>query len=166
MLRPGPDYFRAVEHCVAAAERRTVVVFVARPGNDRRSRLIADLAATLATTPNGPRIEQRVFYSNFVGFAPAQAAQLIDALGDFGLWWIELSRHHPLQAGNDAIMRFRPDARIADAATFAHTAQRIAARPPVRLVCIVQRGGVDNADAVAQYIAWARSCAAHAGCFS
>ncbi len=118
------------------------------------------LLHTLATTPNGPRVEQRVLYSNGAGLARAHAERLLDALVDFGVSWIELSRHHPLQAHNDAIMRFRADEPIADATTFVQTARRIAARLPVRLVCIVQRGGVCSAEEIARYIAWARSCGA------
>lgn len=90
----------------------------------------------------------------------AHGPQLMDALVAFGLSWIELSRHHPLQERNDAIMLFRPDAPIADVPAFVQTARRLAARLPLRWVCLVQRGGVDNADAIAQYIACARSCGA------
>ncbi|MBB5864760.1 radical SAM protein [Xanthomonas sp. 3058] len=159
-LRPGPDYFAQLS--AALQLLREVPLSYSLSGLEMTDdpEWLQVLLRTLSTTPDGPRVEQRVLYSNGAGFARAQGEQLIDALVDFGLSWIELSRHHPLQTGNDAIMRFRPDEPIADATTFRHVAQRIAARLPVRLVCIVQRGGVDSADTVAQYIAWARRCGA------
>lgn len=159
-MRPGPDYFAQLR--VALQLLHGVPLSYSLSGLEMTDDpdWLQTLLQTLATTPDGPCVEQRVLYSNGAGLARARGAQLLDALVDFGLSWIELSRHHPLQAGNDAIMRFRPDEPIADAAIFARTAQRIAARLPVRLVCIVQRGGVDCADGVAQYIAWARRCGA------
>ncbi|NIJ93878.1 hypothetical protein FHT12_002575 [Xanthomonas campestris] len=160
MLRPGPDYFAQLRAALQLLHEVPLSYSLSGLEMTDDPDWLQTLLQTLATTPNGPRVEQRVLYSNGAGFARAQGAQLIEALVEFGLSWIELSRHHPLQAGNDAIMRFRPGEPIADAATFARTAQRLAARLPVRLVCIVQRGGVDTADAVAQYLAWARSCGA------
>ncbi|WP_126970636.1 hypothetical protein [Xanthomonas sp. BRIP62411] len=160
MLRPGPDYFAQLRAALQLLHEVPLSYSLSGLEMTDDPDWLQTLLQTLATTPNGPRVEQRVLYSNGAGLARAQGAQLIDALVEFGLSWIELSRHHPLQAGNDAIMRFRPGEPIADAATFARTAQRLAAHLPVRLVCIVQRGGVDTADAVAQYLAWARSCGA------
>lgn len=160
MLRPGPDYFAQLRAALQLLHEVPLSYSLSGLEMTDDPHWLQTLLQTLATTPNGPRVEQRVLYSNGAGFARAQGAQLLDALVDFGLSWIELSRHHPLQAGNDAIMRFRPDEPIADAAIFARAAQRIAARLPVRLVCIVQRGGVDTADGVAHYIAWARRCGA------
>ncbi|PPU18650.1 hypothetical protein [Xanthomonas arboricola] len=160
MLRPGPDYFAQLRAALQLLHGVPLSYSLSGLEMTDDPDWLQALLQTLATTPDGPCVEQRVLYSNGAGLARAQGAQLLDALVDFGLSWIELSRHHPLQAGNDAIMRFRPDEPIADAAIFARTAQRIAARLPVRLVCIVQRGGVDCADGVAQYIAWARRCGA------
>jgi hypothetical protein len=160
MLRPGPDYFAQLSAALQLLHNVPLSYSLSGLEMTDDPAWLQALLRTLSTTPNGPRVEQRVLYSNGAGFARAQGAQLIDALVGFGLSWIELSRHHPLQVCNDAIMRFRPDEPIADTATFVHTARGISARLPVRLVCIVQRGGVDSADAVAQYIAWARSCGA------
>lgn len=159
-LRPGSAYFQQLSAVLQLL--RDVPLSYSLSGLEMTddAAWLQSLLHTLATTPNGPRVEQRVLYSNGAGLARAHGARLIDALFDFGLSWVELSRHHPLQERNDAIMRFRPDEPIADAATFVHTAQRLAARLPLRLVCIVQRGGVDNADAIAQYIPWARRCGA------
>lgn len=101
---------------------------------------------------SGARIQHRVLYSNAAGLAGAQSGALLDALERFGLSWLELSRHH-LDAGrNQAIMRFRPGQAIADGDVFARTVRCIAARLPLKLVCIVQAGGVDTAEGVAAYI--------------
>ncbi|PPV09054.1 hypothetical protein XBLMG947_0466 [Xanthomonas bromi] len=167
MLRPGPAYFRQLSDALQLLHAVPLSYSLSGLEMTDDAAWLQTLLQTLATTANGPRVEQRVLYTNGAGLAREHGAQLIDALVAFRLSCVvcrvscvELSRHHPLQERNDAIMRFRADEPIADAATFVHTAQRLAARLPLRLVCIVQRGGVDNADAIARYIACARSCGA------
>ena len=90
----------------------------------------------------------------------AQGDALVDAFSRFGLSWIELSRHHPDDARNQTIMRFRPGEPITDGDAFATVARRLRGRFPLRLVCIVQRGGIDDADGVAAYLRWAATLGA------
>src|SRR5690606_15518097 len=59
-----------------------------------------------------------------------------------------------------ALMRFRPGETVADAIAFGALAQKLVARLPLRLVCLLQRGGVDDADGVADYLRWARTLGA------
>ncbi|OOX23725.1 hypothetical protein Xazr_20065 [Xanthomonas campestris pv. azadirachtae] len=143
-LRPGPAYFQQLSAVLQLLGDVPLSYSLSGLEMTDDAAWLQTLLQTLATTPNGPRIEQRVLYSNGAGLARADGARLIEALVAFGLSWVELSRHHPLQERNDAIMRFRPDEPIADVATFVQTARRLAARLPLRLVCIVQRGGVDT----------------------
>jgi hypothetical protein len=78
----------------------------------------------------------------------------------FGLSWLELSRHHHDGAINQSIMRFRPEVAIGDQVVFERTARHLADAVPLRLVCILQRGGVAQPQDVAAYLAWARECGA------
>ena len=80
---------------------------------------------------------------------------LLDAFARFDLSWVELSRHHPDAERNQAIMRFRPGEPIADDAAFVAVTRRLRDRVPLRLVCLVQRGGIDDAEGVAAYLRWA-----------
>ncbi len=160
MLRPGPAYFDQLRAALQVLHAVPLSYSLSGLEMTDDAQWLQALLQTLSATAAGPQVEQRVLYSNGAGLARAQGGRLLDALSDFRLSWIELSRHHPLQARNDAIMRFRADEPIADAATFEHTARRIAERLPVRLVCIVQRDGICSAEDVARYIAWARRCGA------
>lgn len=160
MLRPGPAYFRQLREVLQLLHAVPLSYSLSGLEMTDDPDWLQTLLQTLSTTAEGPQVEQRVLYSNGAGLARAHGGRLLEALLQFGLSWIELSRHHPVQARNDAIMRFRPGEPVADAGVFLQTARRLAARLPVRLVCIVQRGGVCSADDVAQYIHWARSCGA------
>ncbi|MFC3654926.1 hypothetical protein ACFOPN_04315 [Xanthomonas hyacinthi] len=57
----------------------------------------------------------RALYSNGAGSARGRGDALLHALQRFRLSWLALSRQPPQQAGNDAIMRFRDGAAIANA---------------------------------------------------
>ncbi|MCC4602969.1 hypothetical protein [Xanthomonas campestris] len=160
MLRPGPAYFDQLRAALQVLHAVPLSYSLSGLEMTDDAHWLQTLLQTLSQTPDGPQVEQRVLYSNGAGLARAQGRHLLDALSQFGLSWIELSRHHPLQARNDAIMRFRADEPIADASTFMRTARSIAERLPVRLVCIVQRDGICRAEDVAHYIAWARRCGA------
>ncbi|WP_170292312.1 hypothetical protein [Xanthomonas maliensis] len=159
-LRPGADYFRQLD---AALQRlHGVPLSYSLSGLEMTDDpdWLQRLLQTLSASSHGPQVEQRVLYSNGAGLARSAGATLVDALVAFELSWVELSRHHPQQAVNDAIMRFRAGEPVADTAVFEQTARRIAARLPVRLVCIVQRQGVDSAEQVQRYLHWAQRCGA------
>ncbi len=160
MLRPGPDYFAQLRAALQLLHAVPLSYSLSGLEMTDDAQWLQTLLHTLSTTPDGPCVEQRVLYSNGAGLARTHGERLLDALVDFRVSWLELSRHHPLQVQNDAIMRFRAGEPIGDATTFVQTARRIAARLPLRLVCIVQRGGVCSAEEIARYIEWARSCGA------
>ncbi|MEB2181184.1 hypothetical protein VDS28_05070 [Xanthomonas campestris pv. campestris] len=159
-LRPGPAYFDHLRQVLQLLAGVPLSYSLSGLEMTDDAAWLQTLLQTLAHTRNGPQVAQRVLYSNGAGLARSHGQALIDALVDFDLSWIELSRHHPLQAGNDAIMRFRPDEPIAQVDAFVHTANRLALRVPVRLVCIVQQGGVDTAQEIARYLEFARRCGA------
>jgi hypothetical protein len=160
-LRPPADYFALLRR--ALEQLRGLPLSHSLSGlemTDDEAWFVQLLQTLGEAEREGLLVEQRVLYSNGAGFARGRGELLLQALQRFGLSWIELSRHHPRQAGNDAIMRFRAGEAIADADVFAATARRIAEAVPLRMVCILQHGGVADADGVADYLRWARACGA------
>jgi len=155
-LRPGPGYFDALRG--ALAQLRGLPLSYSLSGletTDDAAWCLRMLDTLDEAALDGVPVAERVLYSNGAGFAQTQGDALLDAFERFALSWVELSRHHPDAARNQAIMRFRPGEPIADDTTFVDVARRLRDRFPLRLVCLVQRGGVSDADGVAAYLRWA-----------
>jgi hypothetical protein len=105
----------------------------------------------------GHPFRDKVLYTNGFGFATPVGAQLFQALHRFGLARLELSRHSADADRNQNLMRFRPGVAVADNAAFEDVVARVRGRFAVRLVCVPQRGGVDDAGTLAAYLRWATS---------
>ncbi len=109
-LRPGPAYVQQVSAVLQLL--RDVPLSYSLSGLE-----MTDDAAWLQTCcrPRQPhrtvRVSSSVCCTAMVPGWRAHGPQLMDALVAFGLSWIELSRHHPLQERNDAIMLFAPTRR-------------------------------------------------------
>ncbi|PZQ67177.1 MAG: hypothetical protein DI563_21950 [Variovorax paradoxus] len=157
-LRPDAGYFAELGRALAAL--RGVPLSWSLSGlenTDDPAWLLRLLDTLRAAERDGVAIEERVLYSNGAGFAHAQGAVLRDALLQFRLSWIELSRHHHDGATNQALMRFRAGEPIAGQAVFERVLAGLADTFPVRLVCLLQRGGVRTPQDVAAYLGWARA---------
>jgi hypothetical protein len=104
-------------------------------------------------------VDERVLYSNGNGLSPrSTGARLLPRLVAFGLTRVEMSRHAVAQEANDAIMRFHAHAHVRERAAFEDTVRFVrAGGVHVRLVCVVQKGGVASFDDALAYVAWARS---------
>jgi len=160
-LRPAPDYFDGLSRALRAL--RGVPLSWSLSGletSDDADWMLRLLHTLAAGESEGPVVEDRVLYTNGAGFAGPQGEVLRRALPGFGMSWLELSRHHHDGAANQAIMRFRPEVAIGDPAVFERTARRLADTVALRLVCILQRGGIAQPPDVAAYLAWARQCGA------
>lgn len=160
-LRPRVDHFDALRR--ALAQLRGLPLSYSLSGletTDDADWCLRMLDALDAAARDGVPVDERVLYSNGAGFAQAHGDALLDAFSRFGLSWVELSRHHPDAARNQTIMRFRAGEPIADSDAFAAVARRLRDRMPLRLVCLVQRGGIDDADGVAAYLRWAATLGA------
>lgn len=160
-LRPRIDYFDALRG--ALAQLRGLPLSYSLSGletTDDAEWCLRMLDTLDAAARDGVPVAERVLYSNGAGFARAQGVVLLDAFARFDLSWVELSRHQPDAARNQAIMRFRPGEPIADDKVFAAVARRLRDRVPLRLVCLVQRGGIDDADGVTAYLRWAATLGA------
>lgn len=100
------------------------------------------------------------------GYALAKAddpVASLRALREAGLSVLAVSRHHPDDVANAALMNL-------DARTVALLAARRAVRDELaglrpRLVCVLQRGGVETEDDVERYVAWAASQGVDEVCF-
>ena len=113
------------------------------------------LLALLDTLKSG-QAEESVMYTNGAGFAD-DGHRLLPALSHFGLSWLEWSRHHDQQAQNQHIMRFRASVKMAAQPVFEKALKNALGQIPVRLVCVVQRGGIETRADVLRYVSWAHS---------
>jgi len=165
-LRPDARYFdglRAALHALGDLPMAwSLSGLEASDDTDWLLRLLRELRTA---EREGSVIEQRVLYSNGNGFAGAAAQTLIDALGNFGLSWLEWSRHARDETANQALMRFRDGIAIRVNRVFEPTLARVQARLPVKLVCVVQRGGIDRVERLRDYVDWARDLGVEAVIF-
>lgn len=165
-IRPGSGYFDQLRE--ALRELTGLPLSYSLSGLETTddpawmSRMLDVLERHAAASP----VHDRVLYTNGAGLAhPSTGRDLIDRLAVFGIDWIELSRHHPDADRNQSIMRFRPGVFVQHQDCFVAMLRLLARRFPVKLVCIVQQGGVAAAGDVLNYLAWARSLGVEAVVF-
>lgn len=106
------------------------------------------------------RFAKVVLISN--GFAWREAASRMTrlrALADAGLAVLALSRHHEDDAVHAARMGLETDSAATAAAWRTLPGRRL------RLVCVLQRGGVEDAAGLARYLDWAVATGADEVCF-
>lgn len=103
-------------------------------------------------------ITDKVMYTNGAGFTnEEEIADLLKSIEHFGMTRIELSRHHFDEAANQSIMVFEPDWEISENKAFEQSVHILQKRAPPRLVCIVQKGGIDTVEKMEEYIQWAQA---------
>ena len=158
LLRPSEAYFRQLQQVLG--ELTGLPLSYSLSGLEMTDdlnwflRLLAILLAHGQVSP----VEQKVLYSNASGFASLDTDKsLMDAMAKFGFSWVELSRHHYEERANQAIMRFRVSSEAVSNRTFVGSVAALQAVTDVKLVCIVQSGGVDSLDSMQRYLGWARS---------
>ncbi len=157
-LRPGPTYAARLRDVLS--ELRGLPMGLSLSGleaTDDAPWLLDVLDAAEDHLRAGGTFDDRVLYPNGTGLSrETTQAALVPRLMELGVR-LEISRHHPDQARNDAIMRFRRGVAVADQRAFEATLGEVAAVLPVKLVCILQKGGVDSPAEVRATLAWARS---------
>ena len=156
-LRPGLNYFAQLGQ--ALFDLRALPMGLSLSGleqTDDADFFEGIMDAIAAHRRGGGRVVDVVLYSNGSGLVRATTGQrLLPRLSE--VTRIELSRHSNEQGRNDAIMRFRPDVAVAEQAVFEEVARDAQRQTHVRLVCVVQQGGVDDAPSVMAYLRWAAS---------
>ncbi len=158
-LRPRSDYFEGLERALKALQGLPLSYSLSGlEATDDASWLCRVLDLLGAHEDGGGPVEEKVLYTNGNGLSRGKSGGLLlPRLRAFGLTRAEFSRHHPDAARNDQIMRFRADAEVRSAAVFERTVKDALDHVPVRLVCVLQRGGVDDGAEVRRYLAWADS---------
>lgn len=155
-LRPGERYFHWLQQALRVL--RGLPLSYSLSGletSDDPDWMLRMLELLDQAAKQGVPVENRVLYTNSAGFAGPRGAELVEALRRFRLSWVELSRHHQSTTINQRLMRFRPGIAVAEASSFMRTLQGLREASPVKLVCIVQQGGVSTAGGVREYLAWA-----------
>jgi hypothetical protein len=155
MLRPGKDYFLQLDRVLA--QLRSLPIGYSLSGletTDDRAWMLALLDVLQSHTASG-QVTDKVLYTNGAGLA-VDADSILSRLLAFDLDWLEVSRHHFDANINQRIMRFRESVAVTDQARFENTLRQCNDCLPVKLVCIVQQGGIASAVEAAEYIAWAQ----------
>lgn len=158
LLRPGEDYFNQLQ--AALGQLRGLPLSYSLSGlemTDDRDwflRLLDCLSSHAAVSP----VEGRVLYSNGAGFTGlAGDPELAAAIKSFAFDWVELSRHHPVTETNQHIMRFRSQEGVMLEDRFHDCVTQLGQLTDIKLVCLVQQGGVDSLEALQRYLDWARA---------
>lgn len=160
-LRPADDYFQGLSAALTQLTQLPMSWSLSGLENtDDLDWLFRLLAVLSAAESGGVAVESRVMYSNLAGFGGSRSDDLIAALHSFGLHWIEVSRHHHQAERNQRIMRFRDAVPVASNDAFEMALRRIGGVLYFKMVCVVQRGGVDDVAQVLAYLDWALSLGA------
>jgi len=156
LLRPGEQYFEQLAQ--ALSQLRGLEMGYSLSGlefTDNPRWMLRTLEVLQAHESHG-RITEKVLYTNTSGFASSAGPALIERLRSMAVG-LEVSRHSNEPTRNQAIMRFRSPMGVSDQGVFESALRGLAAQLELALVCIVQRGGVEDADQVLDYLTWARS---------
>ena len=112
------------------------------------------------------RFDKVVLITNGLALAeqgPQEAARWLEALHEAGLGVLAVSRHHPDEAVNTSLMKV--STRTPELLGAWRGVGRTLAGLRLRLVCVLQRGGVDTEAAIDAYMGWAASQGVDEVCF-
>lgn len=155
-LRPGPDYPERLRRALDLLTSLPLGLSLSGLESTDDADWFEAVLAVLTDWQRGARVTDRVLYSNGAGLAPSTTGRrLLPALGALGLDRFELSRHAPDPEANQRIMRFRPGVAARDQAVWESAVRASAEVAAVRLVCVIQRGGVASHADVLAYLALA-----------
>ena len=158
-LRPGPNYFADLRRALAALKGVPLLYSLSGLESTDDPQWLLNLLETLRTTTEGPRVGGAVLYSNGAGLV-THGAELIPALLSSGVSWIEWSRHHDQEESHQNIMRFRDGQKVSRQRDFTNAVHVVSQQIPVKMVCVIQRRGIETANDIERYVLWARSLGA------
>ncbi len=156
-LRPKENYFDMLDEVLSKLKGLPLSYSLSGLEMTDDFNWFISLLDRLAMFRDASPVENSVLYTNMSGFCDNKnGLKTIQAVDDFRLDWIEVSRHHFDGAINQNIMRFRPECEAIDNVAFSSTLGLLAEVTPVKLVCILQRGGVDSVNGLLGYLYWAK----------
>jgi len=152
-LRPGPSYFDALEGALSELQGLPLGLSLSGLESTDDADWFTTVLAILRHWQRTSPVTERVLYSNGAGLAPSTTGGRIGtALASLGLDRFEMSRHAADPAQNQHIMRFRKGVSVREQGVWESAVRLASAIAPVRLVCVVQRGGVEDAEGVRRYL--------------
>ncbi len=157
-LRPGLDYFKQLSQAFSFVGN--IAKGLSLSGLEASSNedwLLGVLDVATDAEHRFGRFEDRVIYSNATGFSRKRALELLKALQKFDLTRAEISRHSPVEIRNQAIMRFRDGIAVKENAVFESSVRLAMDYIPVKMVCVIQEGGVADEADLNQYLAWVQN---------
>lgn len=104
---------------------------------------------------SGGRITEKVMYSSLSGLVEnmERMQKLIEL---YHIDRIECSRHHYDEDKNQEIVRFK-NSTIKQNAVYEDVVRRLLRLIEVKMVCVVQKGGIEEAGQLKKYLNWAKS---------
>ena len=158
-LRPGPRYFQGLEKVLSMLGGLPLGFSLSGlESTDDPKWLFQVLDRLQSFAEQGGRVSERVLYTNGAGFcSPGTGEDLVARLQEFSLTRVELSRHHYQENKNNQIMRFRAGQAIGGQSSFERVVGKIQASLPLRLVCLIQKNGIQNLEGIRCYLKWAES---------
>lgn len=159
-LRPGTQYMDQLAQALAYV--REVPVGVSLSGLEATSQpewLLDVLDVLQDNQKQGGIYDEKILYTNGTGLAPdrTDAVRLLQRLRELNWSRLEMSRHSVDQKANDLIMRYRKNVSVQNNSVFEETVRRTQNYIPVKLVCIIQDGGVSDCEEMDAYLSWAHS---------
>ncbi|WP_431262448.1 radical SAM protein [Roseateles chitinivorans] len=149
-----------VQRAQSRGAERAVITGGGEPTLMKRADLLQLVRACRA------RFDKVVLITNGVALAgqgEAEAAEQLMALHEAGLGVLAVSRHHVDEAANAALMKIATQTPVLLRARRDRADALQGLR--MRLVCVLQRGGVDSVQAVDDYVRWAAGNGADEVCF-
>ncbi len=158
-LRPSDSYFSELSHALAALRGLPMGISLSGLEMTDDPAWFQRLLEVLQYHERDRQpFTEKVLYTNGAGLGSgSQRAPLLASISRFGVERIEWSRHSHRQAQNDRIMRFRPEARVAENSCFERSVRAVQETTPVTLVCLLQRDGICSASDLLEYLQWAEN---------
>jgi organic radical activating enzyme len=162
--KQAPPDWGSVRQWVNLAHRHGAERAVITGGGEPTLLQWADLFRLIQTCHS--RFDKVVLITNGVKLArmnEADAAVRLQELRDAGLSVLAVSRHHSSEAINTKLMNLETHT---PALLRAHASNsEVLADLRLRLICVLQRGGVESVADIEEYTAWAASCGVAEVCF-
>lgn len=155
-LRPGPDYGATLERTLGHLTALPLGLSLSGLESTDDADWFADVLERLTAWQAQANVTERVLYTNGAGLAPnTTGPRLLPLLERLGLDRFEFSRHAPDAEANQRIMRFRDGVSVRAQEHWEAAVRAAAEVAPVRLVVVVQRGGVASLEGVEATLAMA-----------